>query len=103
MPYLGSPTASAQLAHLAGARRRPAGDRRRARDGGAPNGFDVDTDRSTIVRQRYTRWWRSSNACMSRAPGGWTRVTPVGSDHVVVRAGLRPGIGPDCTRAVAAK
>ena len=40
-----------------------------------PNGFDVDTDRSTIVRQRYTRWWRSSDACMSRAPGGWTRVT----------------------------
>jgi len=68
-----------------------------------PNGFDVDTDRSTIVRQRYTRWWRSSTACMSRAPGGWTRVTPVGSDHVVVRAGLRPGIGPDCAAAVAAK
>ena len=68
-----------------------------------PNGFDVDTDRSTIVRQRYTRWWRSSTACMSRAPGGWTRVTPVGSDHVVVRAGLRPGIGPDCAAAAAAK
>ena len=68
-----------------------------------PNGFDVDTDRSTVVRQRYTRWWRSSTACMSRAPGGWTRVTPVGSDHVVVRAGLRPGVGPDCAAAVAAK
>ena len=40
---------------------------------------------------------------MSRAPGGWTRVTPVGSDHVVVRAGLRPGTGPDCTGTVAAK
>ncbi len=68
-----------------------------------PNGFDVDAHGPTIVRQRYTRWWHSSTACMSRAPGGWTRVTPVGSDHVRVRAGLRPGSGPDCTGAVAAK
>jgi hypothetical protein len=68
-----------------------------------PNGFDVDARGPTIVRQRYTRWWHSSTACMSKAPGGWTRVTPVGSDHVVVRAGLRPGSGPDCTGALAAK
>jgi hypothetical protein len=68
-----------------------------------PNGFDVDAPGPTIVRQRYTRWWRSSTACMSRAPGGWTRVTPVGTQHVRVRAGLRPGAGPDCTGAIAAK
>jgi hypothetical protein len=66
-----------------------------------PNGFDVDTGGPTVVRQRYTRWWRSDSACMSEAPGGWTRVTPMGADHVRVRAGLRPGAGPDCRAAVA--
>jgi hypothetical protein len=65
-----------------------------------PNGFDVDTRGPTVVRQRYTRWWRSGDACMTRAPGGWTRVTPVGSDRVRVRAGLRPGVGPDCRQPV---
>jgi hypothetical protein len=69
-----------------------------------PNGFDVDAHGPTIVRQRYTHWWHASNACLSKAPGGWTRVTPVGSDpDVRVRAGLRPGSGPDCAGAVAAK
>jgi hypothetical protein len=66
-----------------------------------PNGFDVDTGGPTVVRQRYTRWWRSNSACMTRAPGGWTRVIPVGSDHIQVRAGLRPTDGPDCQQAVA--
>jgi hypothetical protein len=68
-----------------------------------PNGFDVDAHGPTVVRQRYTRWWRSGSACLTRAPGGWTRVTPVSSDHIRVRAGLRPGGGPDCTGAVATK
>jgi hypothetical protein len=68
-----------------------------------PNGFDVDAHGPTIVRQRWTRWWRSPTACVSKAPGGWTRVTPVDSDHVQVRAGLRPEGGPDCTGAIAAK
>jgi len=68
-----------------------------------PNGFDVDTHGPTVVRQRYTRWWRSGGACLTRAPGGWTRVTPVGTDHVRVRAGLRPGVGPDCSAALATK
>jgi hypothetical protein len=68
-----------------------------------PNGFDLDTTGPTVVRQRYTRWWRSGTACVSRAPGGWTRITPVGSDHVRVRAGLRPGGGPDCPRPTVAK
>jgi hypothetical protein len=66
-----------------------------------PNGFDLDARGPTVVRQRYTRWWRSPTACMSEAPGGWTEVTPVGSHHVRVRAGLRPGIGPDCRQALA--
>ena len=60
VPYLELAHASAGWRDLAGARRRAAGDRRRARDGGAPNGFDVDTGGPTIVRQRYTRWWRST-------------------------------------------
>jgi hypothetical protein len=68
-----------------------------------PNGFDLDTTGPTVVRQRYTRWWRSGTACVSRAPGGWTRITPVGSDHIRVRAGLRPGGGPDCAGATVAK
>jgi hypothetical protein len=68
-----------------------------------PNGFDVDATGPTVVRQRYTRWWRSGSACVSRAPGGWTQVTPVGSDHIRVRAGLRPGGGPDCPSATVAK
>jgi hypothetical protein len=68
-----------------------------------PNGFDVDTTGPTVVRQRYTRWWRSGGACLTRAPGGWTRVTPMGTDHVEVRAGLRPGGGPDCAGVLATK
>src|SRR4051812_1111078 len=62
-----------------------------------PNGFDVDASGPTVVRQRYTRWWRSGGACLARAPGGWTLVTPMGTDHVRVRAGLRPGGGPRCS------
>jgi hypothetical protein len=68
-----------------------------------PNGFDVDTGGPTVVRQRYTRWWRSESACMSEAPGGWTRVTPVAAGRVRVRAGLRPGEGPDCSGTVMAR
>jgi hypothetical protein len=69
-----------------------------------PNGFDVDATGPTVVRQRYTRWWRSGGACVSRAPGGWTRVTPMGSsDHIRVRAGLRPGGGPKCAATTVAK
>jgi hypothetical protein len=66
-----------------------------------PNGFDVDAGGPTIVRQRYTRWWRSDAACVSEAPGGWTRVTPVRSGPVRVRAGLPTGHGPDCGKTLA--
>ena len=38
---------------------------------------------------------------MSRAPGGWTRVTPVGDSRVRVRAGFPMTDGPDCTEALA--
>ena len=60
-PYLRARARVAGLAHLGGARRR----RRRPRGGARvtaalPNGFDVDTGGPTVVRQRYTRWWRST-------------------------------------------
>jgi hypothetical protein len=66
-----------------------------------PAGFEVETGGPTVVRQRYTRWWRSEGACVSRAPGGWTRVTPVDGSRVQVRAGFPRGDGPDCTDALA--
>ena len=89
----------ARVAHLGGARPDAAGLRRGARSRRRSRTASTSTPRGpTVVRQRYTRWWRSGGACLSRAPGGWTRVTPVGTDHVRVRAGLRPGVGPDCSR-----
>jgi hypothetical protein len=66
-----------------------------------PAGFEVDAGGPTVVRQRYTRWWSSDAACVSRAPGGWTRVTPVGGSHVRVHAGFPMTDGPDCAEALA--
>ncbi len=66
-----------------------------------PNGFEVESGGPTVVRQRWTRWWRSDGACVSEAPGGWTRVTPVRSGRVRVRAELEADGGPDCTAALA--
>jgi hypothetical protein len=54
-----------------------------------------------VVRQRYTRWWRSDGACVSEAPGGWTRVTPVTGGRVRVRAGFGPSSGPACADLLA--
>ena len=34
-----------------------------------PGGFEVETGGPTVVRQRYTRWWHSDDACLSRAAG----------------------------------
>ena len=51
-----------------------------------PDGFDVDAGGPTVVRERYTRYWQSDGACLSRAPGGWTRVTPHHAGPVRVRA-----------------
>jgi hypothetical protein len=64
----------------------PASGRARMVSAG-PEGFEVVTDGRTIVRQRYTRYWRADGgACLSRAPGGWTEVSPEGTSIVRVRA-----------------
>jgi hypothetical protein len=66
-----------------------------------PAGFEVESGGPTVVRQRYTRWWRSDGACVSRAPGGWTRVTPVRGNRVRVDAGFPMSDGPDCADPLA--
>jgi hypothetical protein len=66
-----------------------------------PAGFEVEAGGPTVVRQRYTRWWNSDGACVSRAPGGWTRVTPVDGTRVRVHAGFPMTDGPDCGDLVA--
>ncbi len=66
-----------------------------------PAGFEIEAGGPTVVRQRYTRWWRSDGACVSRAPGGWTRVTPVEGPIVRVHAGFPTKHGPDCADALA--
>jgi hypothetical protein len=58
-----------------------------------PNGFDVVTSRTTVVRQRYTRYWRARGACVTRGPDGWTKVEPTGAGQVQVRAKFRLGHG----------
>jgi hypothetical protein len=65
-----------------------------------PTGFELETSGPTVVRQRYTRWWRSTGACVSKAPGGWTRVTPLHPGLIRVRAEIG-GKGADCNAAVA--
>jgi hypothetical protein len=49
-----------------------------------PNWFMVDATKPTLVRYRYTRYWSTSDACLSRAPGGWTRVEPLEGSRVVL-------------------
>src|SRR4051812_15498892 len=58
-----------------------------------PNWFMVDAPRPTVVRYRYTPYWSTTDACLSRAPGGWTRVTPERGGVVLVQArfGLEGG------------
>ena len=58
-----------------------------------PNWFMVDAAKPTVVRYRYTPYWSAPDACLSRAPGGWTRVEPQGEDVVLVEArfGLERG------------
>jgi hypothetical protein len=51
-----------------------------------PKGFDVLASGRTVVRQRYTRYWRAKGACVRRAPGGWTEVDPDAPALVSVRA-----------------
>jgi hypothetical protein len=53
----------------------------------------LDASRPTVVRYRYTKYWSTSGACVSRAPGGWTRVAPDAPGVVLVQArfGLEGG------------
>jgi hypothetical protein len=51
-----------------------------------PNWFMVDAKRTTVVRYRYTKYWSTSDACLSRAPGGWTEVEPTEGGVVLVQA-----------------
>jgi hypothetical protein len=78
----------------------PASDGARVTAAG-PDGFEVESRGTTVVRQRWTRWWRSDGACVSRAPGGWTRVTPVRRGPVRVRAELEADGGPECSTSLA--
>jgi hypothetical protein len=66
-----------------------------------PAGFELESGGPTVVRQRYTRWWRSDGACVSEAPGGWTRVAPVRTGRVQVRAGFGIGGGSRCGEVLA--
>jgi hypothetical protein len=57
-----------------------------------PTSFDVVTTASpTVVRQRFTPYWRSDGACVTRTADGWTRVAPVRAGAVQVRARFRLG------------
>ncbi len=58
-----------------------------------PEGFEVETAGRTVVRQRYTRYWRAEGGCVRRAPGGWTEVEPRGGALVRVRAASRSARG----------
>ena len=78
----------------------PASDGARVTTAG-PDGFEVESGGPTVVRQRWTRWWRADGACVSEAPGGWTRVTPTRSGPVRVRAELEGDGGPECSAALA--
>jgi hypothetical protein len=63
----------------------PASDGARVTSAG-PDGFDVAARGPTVVRERYTRYWHAQGGCVTPAPGGWTRVTPVRPGTVRVRA-----------------
>lgn len=51
-----------------------------------PNWFMVDASKPTVVKYRYTPYWSTTNACVSRAPGGWTRVEPEEPGVLIVQA-----------------
>jgi hypothetical protein len=51
-----------------------------------PEGFEVVAAGPTVVRQRYTPYWRAEGGCVRRARGGWTEVEPQGPGRVRVRA-----------------
>jgi hypothetical protein len=51
-----------------------------------PNWFMVHASKPTVVKFRYTPYWVTTNACVSRAPGGWTRVEPEEPGVLMVQA-----------------
>jgi hypothetical protein len=56
-----------------------------------PDGFDVVADRPTVVRQRFTPYYRAAGGCVTATTDGWTRVAPTRAGAVQVRA--RFGLG----------
>jgi hypothetical protein len=64
-----------------------------------PNWFEVDAPRATVVRYRYTKYWSSSDACVSRSPNGWTSIHPDRAGVVMVRARfeVEPQPGAACS------
>jgi hypothetical protein len=66
-----------------------------------PDGFDVVAARPTVVRQRFTPYYRADGGCVTATADGWTKVAPSGTGAVKVRArfGLG-GRGPDGCGAV---
>jgi hypothetical protein len=56
-----------------------------------PDGFDVVTSKPTVVRQRFTPYYRSDSGCVTPAADGWTKVAPTRAGPVRVRA--RFGLG----------
>jgi hypothetical protein len=59
-----------------------------------PNWFMLDASKTTVVRYRYTKYWSTSDACLSRAEDGWTEVEPRSEDGVILvqaRFGLERG------------
>ncbi|HWK26953.1 MAG TPA: hypothetical protein VNS09_10335 [Solirubrobacter sp.] len=59
-----------------------------------PNWFMVDAPRATTVRYRYTKYWSSVDACLSRAADGWTQIEPRPGSRVILvqaRFELEPG------------
>ena len=97
-----SPTTSPRLADLGGARhrrRRPPAARRCSPP--APNWFDGRhaTGRRSCASATRRTGGAPSDACVSRAPGGWTRVDPASARPRASSArALRPGIEPGLQR-----
>jgi hypothetical protein len=59
-----------------------------------PNWFMLDASKTTVVRYRYTKYWSTTDACLSRADDGWTEVEPHSEDGVILvqaRFGLERG------------
>ena len=67
-----------------------------------PDSFTLATRGPTVVRQRFTRYWRAAGACVREAPGGWTAVDPVQPSRarqarrMTVRARFTLGAQPSC-------